>query len=525
MDPDLTEKHDELSAVSHSNSIEDRVGQRKVCFPVRYNILILGWLTGAIAYMLRVDLTLAIVAMVNQTYAENFKSNDSKDFHSFCQSPYNNSSNNNVSLSSGDIDWTPGQQGVVLSAFFMGYFFAQVPWGMIVQKWGGKNAVACGLLTSAVLSLVTPVAAETSFVLTVIIRGLMGITQGSVFPGLMSLIGKWVPVGERSTFTTIIGTGGSGGAIVATFLTAVFIEHDYLGGWSAPFYVFGGFGFVWFILWMIIVYNSPADHPRISRAELNYIQNSLNSANDHEKNMKIPWSSILKSISLWSLCVLLFCNSWLYYVLFTFMPTYMEVILGLDMKDNSMYTSLPIVTGIITTVLGGVIADWMINKGVRINTTRKFMTAIGILPESLIFVMVTFLGCRSKLVAAMFIMSRTFGGLSEAGMSVTIIDIAPKYSGVIYGIANCLSNFSGVLAPIVTGYITNVEETLDQWKKVFFLASGFNAFGFLVFFCFTKAEKAPWADGIIEIEEDKKHLVETTPTVVTDSKKYGSIVS
>ena len=31
--------------------------------------------------------------------------------------------------------------------------------------------------------------------------------QGSVYPGLISLIGKWIPVGERSKVTTIVGTG------------------------------------------------------------------------------------------------------------------------------------------------------------------------------------------------------------------------------------------------------------------------------------------------------------------------------
>lgn len=30
-------------------------------------------------------------------------------------------------------------------------------------------------------------------------------------------------------------------------------------------------------------------------------------------------------------------------------------------------------------------------------------------------------------------------------------------AGVIYAIANCLANFSGMLAPLVTGYITDVE--------------------------------------------------------------------
>lgn len=39
--------------------------------------------------------------------------------------------------------------------------------------------------------------------------------------------------------------------------------------------VIGGLTIIWFILWAIFVYDSPADHPRISVDELNFIEKSI----------------------------------------------------------------------------------------------------------------------------------------------------------------------------------------------------------------------------------------------------------
>lgn len=64
-----------------------------------------------------------------------------------------------------------------MAAFFAGYFCSQIPWGIIVQRFGGKKTVGFGLLVCGILSIVTPAAAEYSFVLTVIVRGLIGVTQ------------------------------------------------------------------------------------------------------------------------------------------------------------------------------------------------------------------------------------------------------------------------------------------------------------------------------------------------------------
>lgn len=47
-------------------------------------------------------------------------------------------------------------------------------------------------------------------------------------------------------------------------------------GWESVFYVTGGLGLLWYICWILLVYDSPAKHPTISVRERTYIENFTN---------------------------------------------------------------------------------------------------------------------------------------------------------------------------------------------------------------------------------------------------------
>ena len=45
-------------------------------------------------------------------------------------------------------------------------------------------------------------------------------------------------------------------------------------------------------------------------------------------------------------------------------------------------------------------------------------------------------------------------GLNATGYAVNILDIAPKYAGVIIGISNVFGSMPGFISPQIVGYIT-----------------------------------------------------------------------
>ena len=51
--------------------------------------------------------------------------------------------------------------------------------------------------------------------------------------------------------------------------------------------IVGIFGIIWFVAWLIVVFNTPADHPRISPEEQRYIESSIGSQIDDNHSKKV----------------------------------------------------------------------------------------------------------------------------------------------------------------------------------------------------------------------------------------------
>jgi len=99
----------------------------KIRFPsCRFVLMVMGFLGFVNVYCLRVNLSVALVAMVNDTEQpfQNMSHNNSDDI---CQS---NESIGGTAFGSekrhGEFNWDSHTQGIVLAAFFYGYILTQV---------------------------------------------------------------------------------------------------------------------------------------------------------------------------------------------------------------------------------------------------------------------------------------------------------------------------------------------------------------------------------------------------------------
>ena len=130
-------------------------------------------------------------------------------------------------------------------------------------------------------------------------------------------------------------------------------------------YVPGTMSILWYVIWEIFVYESPAVHPTISENERNYIEYSIA---DHKIEVTVclmmaskicvhenpldtllmqhfvwmifqndcpPWGKILTSAPVWGINIGHFGACWGYYTLFTEMPTFLKDILHFDIKHVS----------------------------------------------------------------------------------------------------------------------------------------------------------------------------------------------
>lgn len=263
------------------NSVESESGRDdgKCCYnliPTRFVFVFLGFVGFNLIYSYKVVLSVAIVAMVG-------RSESNSDFSTECESSESSSNSSfitsttlapttSVSPSGDTFDWTSSQTNAVLGAFFYGYVITQLPAGILAERFGAKWIFGLSVLITAILSLLSPIAAKLSYSAFFAVRVGQGLAEGGVFPIMNSMLAKWLPKMERSLGSTIVFTGAQIGTVITMPLAGVLCDGTFLGGWPSIYYILGIVGCIWFILWAIFVFESPDTHPYISSKELIFIR-------------------------------------------------------------------------------------------------------------------------------------------------------------------------------------------------------------------------------------------------------------
>ncbi|EFO12903.1 hypothetical protein LOAG_15629, partial [Loa loa] len=173
----------------------------------------------------------------------------------------------------GELVWKKDEQGYVLSAFFWGYIFSQILGGYLAGRYGGRLVIGFTILGSAVLTLISPLAATTSVFAFIVVRAFMGFMQGAIFPAFHTMWSMWAPPLERSLLTGLTYAGAQIGNTAVMPLSGLLCKYGFAGGWPSIFYVRPAF--LWCFLWFFYVSDRPSHSKRISKKELNYIENSL----------------------------------------------------------------------------------------------------------------------------------------------------------------------------------------------------------------------------------------------------------
>lgn len=110
----------------------------------------------------------------------------------------------NVTLLNGtvvqqqDFNWNSKEKGLLLSSFFYGYITTQFIGGYLAAKYGGNVIFGCGIGLTALLTLLTPLAANISLYMLLAVRIIEGIFEGMTFPSCYHIWSKWAPPSGRS---------------------------------------------------------------------------------------------------------------------------------------------------------------------------------------------------------------------------------------------------------------------------------------------------------------------------------------
>ncbi|XP_037700461.1 sodium-dependent phosphate transport protein 4 isoform X2 [Choloepus didactylus] len=385
-------------------------------------------------------------------------------------------------------DWSPQTQGIIFGSINYGMVLTLAPSGYLAGRIGTKRIVGAALFGSSFLSLCTPLAAELGVVSLIVIRIVQGITQGSGLGGQFALWEKWGPPHERSRLLSIALSGLVLAGFAAILLGGL-ISETY--GWPFAFYIFGGIGCVCCLLWFVLAYDDPVSHPWISISEKEYIISSLAQQVSSSKQ-SLPIKAMLKSLPLWSMIFCCFGHQWLVSILIVYTPTYISSVYNVNIRDNGILSAIPFIAAWVFGILGGQLADFLLTKSFRLNTVRKIVTVLGILPSSILTVVLPYLSSSFITTVALLTISCGLSPLSQTGMYINALDIAPRYSSFLIGVSRGFAYIAAILAPTVSGYLLSQDPEFG-WKNVFLLLLAINMFGLIFYLIFGEAEVQDWA--------------------------------
>ncbi len=163
-----------------------------------------------------------------------------------------------------------------------------------------------------------------------------------------------------------------------------------------------------------------------------------------------------------------------FYLLLTWLPSYFESALHVNLLHSVLFTSVPwLFATLVDLLVGGWLVDTLIQRGSSPVRVRQAVLiggtsfGLGILGAA---------HARTP-AAALFWISMSIGGLSAAspvGWSIPSL-VAPRESvGTLGGIVNFCNHLAGIAAPIVTGYIVKAT---NSFSGAFLAAAGFLLIG------------------------------------------------
>jgi len=344
--------------------------------------------------------------------------------------------------------------GYLSSAYNWTYAVMQMPSGMLLDRFGLRTVGRIGTFLWSVACFAS--AAATGLVSFIAARFLLGIGESPTFPGNAKAIGYWFPKRERSLPTAITDAAAKFSAGVGVpFLGVLLLRF----GWRQSFAATGFISLFYFFLFYW-VYRNPSEDQSLSKAERQFIlQGGAQPEDATAVHGQASLGYLLSQRKVWGLALGWGGYNYTFFLLLTWLPTYLSLSLHMNLLHSVFYTSVPWLVGTATDLLvGGWLVDALMARGYDEHRVRQAVLLTG---TSLGF---GILGAATAhtIASALFWISVATGGLSAAAPVAWTVPslIAPRGSvATIAGITNFSSQISALAAPIITGYIVAATHT------------------------------------------------------------------
>ena len=343
-----------------------------------------------------------------------------------------------------DFELNTLQAGVLMSAFFASYSLAQIPGGLLADKFGVRKVATIALVWWSIFTAITGTVANFSQML--VARFLFGLGEG-VYPACaFKTVAVWFPKRERGTANAVMLSASRVGAAIAPLAVVGIMS---FGGWRTVFYSLFLPGILIAIIFWIFIPSKPSESKRVSASELLEIEADTEEAST-TSGSKVGLLETLKDPLILRFALIYFTFDFAYWGFTSWLPTYLVEERGFSMVQMGVAASLPFIAGTVGCIGGGWISDRFFadNRRLPVILTPLF---------SAVFLYLTFATSSVTMVMVYQTLSGFTLNLFFASFWALPISTVPKSRiGVASGVINTGGQVAGALSPVAVGYMLQV---------------------------------------------------------------------
>ena len=351
------------------------------------------------------------------------------------------------------------------AAFNWAYALFEVPGGWLGDRIGPRRVLTRVVLWWSFFTAATGwVWNAPSLIVT---RALFGAGEAGCFPNLTRVFTTWLPVAQRERAQGVLWFAARWSGAFTPLLVAYVL--DFMS-WRRAFELFALPGVVWAIAFYVWYRDDPRKHPGVNAAELA----ELPSPEATAIGARVPWSALLRSRSVWLLCIQYACLSYGWYFYVTWLPTYLREVRGTSVKFGALLAALPLLLGGIGCLVGAQLIPLVRRAVGSVALSRRIVAIVGFIGASacvFMFVQVT------DPVRAMLLLGLAgfFNDFVMPACWAGCMDVGGRHAGTVSGSMNMIGNIGGALSPLAVGYILTWYP--GNWTATFYVSSAIYLIG------------------------------------------------
>lgn len=341
------------------------------------------------------------------------------------------------------LDMSAQFAGLVAGIFFIGYIFLQIPGGQIAERRSAKKFIAVTIIGWGCLAVLTGFVEDKWQLL--VIRFLLGVAEGGVYPAILALIGHWFPNEEKARAIAFFQMNLAVASIITGPLSGWLIE---MYGWREMFIIEGAASLALLFIWVPLVADRPREAKWLSVEELEWIEGKMEEdrqAAHMQETASV--STILFNPILWKLIGIYFFVQVGFYGFSLWMPTIIKALTGSGMTVVGILSAFPYVL-----CLAG---QYWIAKWCDKTMNRRLYTAIPLIGFACCLTLSVMLESTPWLAYGAMVLCGFFLQ-AYAGPFWTLPPLlfSGKVLGGVRGAVNALGNLGGFIGPYLVGLLT-----------------------------------------------------------------------